>query len=309
MNTRWIRQAGCPWWTADHSRRSEAPVRDRLQTMLFLAALLHGLIIVGITFGAAAAWPTSAPGLEVLLVANKLPEAAQNPAATYLAQRTQQGSGNTPKAVAPRIRRPRSSPSITPARAGTGTAEPGSRPRASGERGGSREQCREPAAVHSADNAETQAPREQTALLIRRPGPPIRQRRRRAGRPQGPQCAASCGSPRIHASPAWPYLDAWRRKVERIGTLNYPNEARRPAVREPGGGSGDQCRRASSKTRGSSQSAARGAGPGGACDPEARHALRSVPAGAAQAARRRALRLRMAVPAWLQRCELQRRES
>src|SRR5580704_5219374 len=86
-------------------REGVAPVWDRLLTMVFFAALLHGLIIIGLTFNngsdKAAA---SAPGLEVLLVSDELPDADKNPTATYLAQRTQVGSGNTRKAVAPRNR-------------------------------------------------------------------------------------------------------------------------------------------------------------------------------------------------------------
>ena len=85
-------------------REGRAPVWDRLLTMLFLAGLLHGLIIIGLTFNAAASSGNSAPGLEVLLVSDELPEADKNPTATYLAQRTQVGSGNTRKAVAPRNR-------------------------------------------------------------------------------------------------------------------------------------------------------------------------------------------------------------
>src|SRR5580692_8646265 len=81
-----------------------APVWDRLLTMVFFVALLHGLIIVGLTFNAAASDKASAPGLEVLLVSDELPDADKNPTATYLAQRTQIGSGNTRKAVAPRNR-------------------------------------------------------------------------------------------------------------------------------------------------------------------------------------------------------------
>src|SRR5690242_7195946 len=85
-------------------REGRAPVWDRLLTMLFLAALLHGLIILGLTFNAAAGSRASAPGLEVLLVSDELPDADKNPNATYLAQRTQVGSGNTRKSVAPRNR-------------------------------------------------------------------------------------------------------------------------------------------------------------------------------------------------------------
>src|SRR5688572_32988126 len=84
-------------------REGIAPVRDRLLTMLFLAGLLHGIVILGITFNAAAG-TGSAPGLQVLLVSDELPEADSNDSATYLAQRTQQGSGNTQDSVAPRNR-------------------------------------------------------------------------------------------------------------------------------------------------------------------------------------------------------------
>ena len=43
-------------------REGKAPVRDRLLTMLFLAALLHGLIILGLTFNASAGAPLERPG-------------------------------------------------------------------------------------------------------------------------------------------------------------------------------------------------------------------------------------------------------
>src|SRR5262249_8337074 len=83
-------------------REGEAPVRDRLLTMLFLAALLHGLVILGLTFNSSASGGESAPGLEVLLVSDEVPEAERNDSATYLAQRTQLGSGNTRDTVSPR---------------------------------------------------------------------------------------------------------------------------------------------------------------------------------------------------------------
>ena len=35
-----------------------------------------------------------------------------------------------------------------------------------------------------------------------------------------------------------PYLDAWRRKVERVGTMNFPQRA--PQRRQPGAGSRDR---------------------------------------------------------------------
>ena len=75
-------------------REGKAPVRDRLFVMLFLAALAHGLIILGVTFNSSLGEKGGAPGLEVLLVSDEVPEADRNDTATYLAQRTQLGSGN-----------------------------------------------------------------------------------------------------------------------------------------------------------------------------------------------------------------------
>src|SRR6201982_2870081 len=85
-------------------REGKAPVRDRLFVMLFLAALAHGLIILGVNFNSSFGDKSGAPGLEVLLVSDEVPEADRNDTATYLAQRTQLGSGNTREAVAPRNR-------------------------------------------------------------------------------------------------------------------------------------------------------------------------------------------------------------
>src|SRR5262249_13061621 len=62
------------------------------------------IVILGITFTTSVGAGSGAPGLQVLLVSDELPESNANDAATYLAQRTQVGSGNTTKIVAPRNR-------------------------------------------------------------------------------------------------------------------------------------------------------------------------------------------------------------
>src|ERR1700741_5274697 len=78
-------------------REGIAPTRDRLTTTVFMAALVHGVIIVGVTVGSTSQQHTGAPGLEVLIVSEDVPEAHRNDTATYLAQRTQLGSGATLK--------------------------------------------------------------------------------------------------------------------------------------------------------------------------------------------------------------------
>src|SRR5580658_424688 len=76
-------------------REGSAPVRDRLLMTLFLAGLIHGVIILGLTFAGSGPRDSAARGLDVLLVSDELPTAARNDSAAYLAQRTQRGSGNT----------------------------------------------------------------------------------------------------------------------------------------------------------------------------------------------------------------------
>ena len=79
-------------------------MRDRLLVTFFFAALVHALLILGLTFSAAADESGPPPGLQVLLVSDEVPESNSNDTATYLAQRTQRGSGNTLLHVAPRNR-------------------------------------------------------------------------------------------------------------------------------------------------------------------------------------------------------------
>ena len=75
------------------------PANDRMLTTLFLAALVHGIIILGVTFTVSGnhAAEGDGPALEVVLVNDQAPSVANNPQAAYLAQRSQIGSGNTLK--------------------------------------------------------------------------------------------------------------------------------------------------------------------------------------------------------------------
>lgn len=208
-------------------REGKAPVWDRLLTMLFLAALLHGLIIVGVTFNAAAAAKGGAPGLEVLLVSDELPEADKNPDATYLAQRTQIGSGNTHDAVAPHNRS-----SAIALQSHAGTAE-GNSLADSGDMAGSAEERVLTTTAWStdvrylADAGSTGSVRDRPLLIneppTTEPGP---QDEQGPAQLRGPQRDELWVTPDTRASIVAPYLDGWRRKVERIGDINYPTAAR-----------------------------------------------------------------------------------
>lgn len=80
--------------------RPAAP--DRLPPMLFLAALVHGVLIIGITFNAVLGDALSeAISLEVTIVADPEKSYVEVDKAAYLAQASQQGEGNTRESVRP----------------------------------------------------------------------------------------------------------------------------------------------------------------------------------------------------------------
>jgi periplasmic protein TonB len=208
-------------------KEGHAPVRDRLITTLFLAALVHGLVIVGITFNAVANNHSGAPGMEVLLVSDELPESEHNVAATYLAQRTQLGAGNTREAL-PAHQKPSSVPLVPHA----GTAE-GNTLADSGDAGGSAEEHVLSTSGWStqvrylADSGDDGSVQDRPLLVsgapTAQPGPT------EDTDPEvlkGPKRDELYVTPDTESSTVAPYLDRWRSKVERIGTLNFPNVAR-----------------------------------------------------------------------------------
>jgi protein TonB len=75
---------------------------DRLPAMLFLAALIHGILIIGVTFNAHLLDQFSdAISLEVTIVADPDQRIDRPDKAEYLAQASQQGRGNTIDEVRP----------------------------------------------------------------------------------------------------------------------------------------------------------------------------------------------------------------
>ncbi len=196
------------------SLASRAPVRERLITMLFLTALLHAIVILGLTFGTSADGDTT-PGMEILLVTEDLPESTDNAAAAYLAQRRQQGAGNT-----------RTLPTSTVA-----TTSPPQEPQESQR--GSAEQQATPLLSTTGRSPLIRYLGTIEVAAARPPRPAVSSERPSSGRGEGTELVlrgdARTGrwlAPDTQATTLAPYLDSWRRKVERLGTLNYPNAAR-----------------------------------------------------------------------------------
>jgi protein TonB len=190
-------------------------------------------VILGVTFSVQNSDTDNdeAPGLEVILVNEETPRAKQNRDAHYLAQRNQTGSGNT--LAAERTLIPRSS--LAPLdRPGTADGD-GAATHRSGEDGGDEEALATTAqaprivyfAAPQADDATAEAPLqlEQHPDLGMEPNDDgIELRLRGEARKQ------LWISADTRESDVAVYLNSWRRKVERVGTVNFPSVARRDAL-------------------------------------------------------------------------------
>jgi periplasmic protein TonB len=205
------------------------PANDRMLTTCFLAALVHGIIILGVTFSSShgAAEQGDGPALEVVLVNDQTPGTEKNPNAQYLAQRNQLGSGNTLKRERALV--PRSS-LMTADRPGIPDGE-GAAALESGTDLGDDEVIATRAATtkilyFAAANAD-EKPSKLPLLLEKRPDLGMApnddgvQLRMRGEARQQLWIAAD-----TRQSDVAVYLDSWRRKIERVGTMNFPNVAR-----------------------------------------------------------------------------------
>lgn len=86
----------------EHFPADDEPPVDRLPPMLFLAALIHGILIIGITFNAVLdSGPSDAISLDVTILADPDFSVSTPDEAEYLAQASQEGSGNTTEAARP----------------------------------------------------------------------------------------------------------------------------------------------------------------------------------------------------------------
>ena len=199
--------------TVDTAART---ARDRLVSMLVLTALFHGLVLLGVSFVPPRPGQSQAQALEVLLVSDELPETADNDTAVYRAQRSQLGSGKSE----------RQSPTQTGAEATSGSGQP---PADAANSQTAREALLASQQPRARVNytASPQTPAE--------PVPPGIAGAAQVGsastaddplRLRGPQREELLITADTRADELAPYLDSWRRRIERVGTLNYPNAAR-----------------------------------------------------------------------------------
>ncbi len=217
-------------------REGIAPTRDRLTTTVFMAALVHGVIIVGVTFGGVKHDKAGAPGLEVLIVSEDVPEAHRNDDATYLAQRTQLGSGTPePGEVA---RAPRASAEHAARNGrndGTVLADDAGALLATADNRSLTTTAPMPEILYFAPPASMT---EMTEVPVQTDG---NSELDKLGidddeeqKVRGPQRDALWVTPDTREALVAPYLVSWRLKIERLGTMNFPQAAwRAPGTRNP----------------------------------------------------------------------------
>lgn len=213
---------------ADTAHEGNAPVKDRLTTTLFLAALFHGIVILGVTFAVPRSDERPTPTLEVLLLTGNDTRAADNPDAQYLAQRSQQGSGTTDQRV-----RPANPASSALAAQQAGVADGNSseyREAVSGQRSTeilSSRSDRSEVDYRSGEDQPAQQAEAPLALSPTTPRPIATNATDETLRLRGRRIDGTFEViPNTRESRLAPYLDAWRRKIERLGTLNFPQTVR-----------------------------------------------------------------------------------
>lgn len=207
-----------------------APVTDRLTTTLFLAALFHGIVILGVTFAVPSSNTPPAPTLEVLLLSGPDGPAPDNANAQYLAQRSQQGTGTTRDEEHPA--NPISS-DIPVQQAGLPDGNSDEFSEAlGGERATEFVTARgnqSDVSFRSGSDAPSQRAQTPLALAAALPSPIITSSTDKSLRLRGRQDGKYEVIPDTRESKLAPYLDSWRGRVERLGTVNFPQVARKRA--------------------------------------------------------------------------------
>jgi protein TonB len=202
---------------------------ERLGSTLFLAALVHGVVILGVTFTAVTSSDDAVPSLNVTLVLDTERAELAADTADFIANRDQRAAG-----VAARGLRPTSALSADQpttqlgdplgADLADGTprdAAPSAEQLVSSGRGGDTV----PALPQPTD--EPAPTPERAAALVEHAAPQTTamELRYRAELPDGQDDARTLiATPSTRQSGLAEYLDGWRRRVERIGTANYPTE-------------------------------------------------------------------------------------
>jgi protein TonB len=204
----------------------QAGIADRLSSTLFVAALAHGVVILGITFATHPFSDAGAPPtLNVTLLADTAAVATNPEHEDLLADRAQRGAGDLAEGARP-------TRALSAAHPVSQLGEPGG---ADLDDGTPLERARAPEQLTTRSRSDTQiaavpdvtdTPEPEpmrAATLIEQVAPAslAAELDLLAVLPESTS-AAGVASPSTSESPLASYLVGWRQRVERIGTANFP---------------------------------------------------------------------------------------
>lgn len=198
---------------------------DRLLATLFLAGVIHAAAIVGISFNMPNP-PKIKKSLEVTLIRNPSQRAPDK--ADFLAQENQRGGGPGKVKAQPKAQRlPQEGTSVKPA-----PPAPKPKPRPADVKPAPvMTQAQDEIAIATAKKVEREVKQSTPRLSPESLARQIAQLGAEINRSQANYAKRSrikfINSVNAHKYKAVAYEKAWQDKVERIGNLNYPDEARR----------------------------------------------------------------------------------
>lgn len=211
---------------------------DRLSLTLCLAIITHATLILGVGFSGEAPDPLHADGMEIILVAQQDPAPVEDP--DMLAQANLAGGGETPEQVpstplpppfpdqqaelaTPPTPESQPAPEQTAAQEETAKAEPKLAKVTEDAREATVKEVDEEPETEKGAKTITAAELLRNSLKIASLSAQVRDKlEKSASRPRRTFISANTREYKYAA-----YMEAWRAKVERVGNLNYPDEARR----------------------------------------------------------------------------------
>ena len=193
---------------------------DRFALTLFFAVVLHAMIILGITFGTFDE-PTREnilPTLDITVATRKTPPPDE---ADYLAQTSQDGGGNVTEKVRPTQAIPEQAPAVQP-----------QQPKPAPTQVVTAETANRQVLQEDTQTPETEKPDITAAELIERSMEMINlnEQLNESMQAYAQRPRQIFVSARTQEYKYANYMSEWVKKVERVGNLNYPDEARRQGL-------------------------------------------------------------------------------
>lgn len=206
--------------TPAHSLHAYVDSGDRLVVSLLIAVALHALVILGISFAPEEPQPEDpAPTLDITLVPKR--DTPPPEEADYLAQVSQEGGGNTAEKVRAQLEQQARQAAAPPPEPAPAQTQELARP--DGQR---QVQVAEAAPKPEPNRPASAAELINRSLELASLDAQLRQSMQAySKRPRQTFISARTQEFR-HAS----YMTEWVAKVERVGNLNYPDEARRQGI-------------------------------------------------------------------------------